>query len=79
MGWRFQWVSSFGNDFNFDYHVSFSQDDLAKGAGYYNYVMKKPISEEQPGASVSHHFPPKSKKPPFWSATFRLLTGIVSV
>jgi predicted dithiol-disulfide oxidoreductase (DUF899 family) len=52
MGWRFQWVSSFGNDFNFDYHVSFSQDDLAKGAGYYNYVMKKPISEEQPGASV---------------------------
>src|SRR5713226_7743024 len=24
MGWQFRWVSSFGNDFNFDYHVSFS-------------------------------------------------------
>jgi predicted dithiol-disulfide oxidoreductase (DUF899 family) len=22
MGWHFKWVSSFGNDFNFDYHVS---------------------------------------------------------
>ena len=25
MGWRFPWVSSFGSDFNFDYHVSFTQ------------------------------------------------------
>jgi predicted dithiol-disulfide oxidoreductase (DUF899 family) len=25
MGWRFKWVSSFGIDFNFDYHVSFTR------------------------------------------------------
>ena len=37
MGWRFKWVSSYGNDFNFDYHVSFTKDELAKGKVYYNY------------------------------------------
>src|ERR1700674_2505644 len=26
MGWQFKWVSSFGNEFNYDYHVSFSKD-----------------------------------------------------
>src|SRR4051794_14590656 len=30
MGWRFKWVSSNGNDFNFDYHVSFTPEDEAK-------------------------------------------------
>ena len=30
MGWRFRWVSAFGGDFNYDFHVSFSEDDLAK-------------------------------------------------
>ena len=25
MGWKFKWVSSFGSDFNFDYHVSFTE------------------------------------------------------
>src|SRR5580704_1148758 len=52
MGWNFKWVSSFGSDFNFDYHVSFSKEDVARGEGYYNYETKKPINEEQPGASV---------------------------
>ena len=28
MGWRFQWVSSFGSDFNFDYHVSFPAEQV---------------------------------------------------
>src|SRR5881296_3801052 len=39
MGWRFKWVSSNGNDFNFDYHVSFTRDEMAKGTVYYNYRM----------------------------------------
>ena len=30
MGWRFQWVSSFGNDFNFDYDVSSTKNEIAK-------------------------------------------------
>src|SRR3954452_21310272 len=36
MGWRFKWVSSHGNDFNFDYHVSFTAEDEAKNESYYN-------------------------------------------
>src|SRR5277367_3541642 len=31
MGWRFKWASSFGSDFNYDYHVSFTKDQLAAG------------------------------------------------
>ena len=52
MGWRFKWVSSYGNDFNFDYHVSFTKEDEAKGRVYYNYGMGEFISEELPGLSV---------------------------
>jgi predicted dithiol-disulfide oxidoreductase (DUF899 family) len=52
MGWRFKWVSSHANDFNFDYHVSFTKDEKAKGKVYYNYDMSEFQSEEGPGASV---------------------------
>jgi predicted dithiol-disulfide oxidoreductase (DUF899 family) len=41
MGWRFKWVSSYGSDFNSDYHVSFTKDDLAKGKTYYNYQVRE--------------------------------------
>ena len=51
MGWRFKWVSSFGNDFNFDYHVSFTKQEIANGKIYYNYEMTEG-GEEQPGISV---------------------------
>src|ERR1700726_5249202 len=39
MGWRFKWVSSFGSDFNRDYHVSFTKDEMAAGKVLYNYGM----------------------------------------
>jgi predicted dithiol-disulfide oxidoreductase (DUF899 family) len=52
MGWRFKWVSSYGNDFNGDYHVSFTEDERAKGKVYYNYAMQEFPSEEGPGVSV---------------------------
>jgi predicted dithiol-disulfide oxidoreductase (DUF899 family) len=52
MGWRFKWVSSNGNDFNFDYHVSFTKDEMARRKVYYNYGMNEFPSEEGPGASV---------------------------
>jgi len=53
MGWRFKWVSSYGNDFNSDYHVSFTKDDVAKGKTYYNYQERESQSEgEAPGTSV---------------------------
>jgi predicted dithiol-disulfide oxidoreductase (DUF899 family) len=52
MGWRFKWVSSNGNDFNFDYHVSFTKDEEAKGEVYYNYETAEFLSDELPGLSV---------------------------
>jgi predicted dithiol-disulfide oxidoreductase (DUF899 family) len=52
MGWRFKWVSSYGSDFNYDYHVSFTKEDMAKGKVYYNYELQKFGSEEALGASV---------------------------
>ncbi len=52
MGWRFKWVSSYGNDFNFDYHVSFTKDEMAKDKVYYNYEMTEFDSEEAPGTSA---------------------------
>jgi predicted dithiol-disulfide oxidoreductase (DUF899 family) len=51
MGWKFKWVSSFGNDFNHDFHVSFTKDEMAKGAEY-NYMVDKIPSEELPGLSA---------------------------
>ncbi len=52
MGWRFKWVSSYENDFNFDYHVSFTKDEEAKGTVYYNYGIGEFMSDELPGLSV---------------------------
>src|SRR5580693_3819190 len=52
MGWRFKWVSSFANDFNRDYNVSFSKEEMASGQIYYNYEMQQFPSEEGPGASA---------------------------
>jgi predicted dithiol-disulfide oxidoreductase (DUF899 family) len=52
MGWRFKWVSSYANDFNFDYHVSFPKDEMAKGKVNYNYDMNEFPSDEGPGISV---------------------------
>ena len=52
MGWKFKWVSSFENDFNRDYNVSITKDEMDKGEVYYNYALTKFPSEEAPGASV---------------------------
>jgi len=52
MGWQFKWVSSFGTDFNYDYHVSFTKEEAAKGKLDYNYDVVAFPSEEAPGASV---------------------------
>lgn len=53
MGWRFKWVSSFGSDFNHDYHVSFTQEELAGGKVAYNYRMEEAAGmEDLHGISV---------------------------
>lgn len=52
MGWTFKWVSSYKNDFNRDFHVSFTKEEMAKGKVYYNYAMSEFPSDEAPGISV---------------------------
>jgi predicted dithiol-disulfide oxidoreductase (DUF899 family) len=52
MGWRFKWVSSYGSDFNFDYHVSFTKEELAQGKVDYNYRPIDASIDELSGISV---------------------------
>lgn len=53
MGWDFQWVSSFHNQFNFDFHVSFTPEMRAKGPIEYNFAQTPdPEVNELPGLSV---------------------------
>ncbi len=52
MGWNFKWVSSAGSDFNFDFEVSFSPEDIEKGETAYNYKKGLNFGEEAPGLSV---------------------------
>ena len=49
MGWTFRWVSSLGNDFNFDYRVSFKKGEKER---LYNYGTIAPYGEETPGLSA---------------------------
>src|ERR1035438_186171 len=52
MGWSFKWLSSFGSDFNFDYHVSFTPEQAEKRETYYDYRMENSAGGERPGISV---------------------------
>ena len=52
MGWTFAWVSSFGNSFNRDYHVSFTPDEVASKRGDYNYTIQDPSETEREALSV---------------------------
>ncbi len=52
MGWKFPWYSSSTTDFNFDFHVSFTKEDEARGTVLYNYREDKYAGEELPGMSV---------------------------
>ena len=52
MGWRFKWVSSSGNEFNHDYHVSFTAEEMNRGEVFYNFQSGKFSSQELPGISV---------------------------
>ena len=52
LGWTFPWVSSLGNDFNFDYDVSFDPERKPDEGVYYNYRDTTFPSSEAPGVSV---------------------------
>lgn len=52
MGWNFNWVSSHGNSFNFDFRVSFTPDEVAAGKADYNFEVREIGDEEMPGLTV---------------------------
>jgi predicted dithiol-disulfide oxidoreductase (DUF899 family) len=52
MGWTFKWLSSSDNDFNRDYHLSFTPEEMQKGEMYYNYTTTKfPAKKRRVSAS----------------------------
>ncbi|HUB15861.1 MAG TPA: thioredoxin family protein [Acetobacteraceae bacterium] len=52
MGWSMKFVSSYGSDFNYDFHVSFRPEEVAKGEAYYNYGVRPIGIDELSGRSV---------------------------
>jgi predicted dithiol-disulfide oxidoreductase (DUF899 family) len=52
MGWQFKWLSSNGNSFNYDFRVSFTPEEVAKGTLPYNFGTWPYAFEEWPGVSV---------------------------
>jgi predicted dithiol-disulfide oxidoreductase (DUF899 family) len=52
MGWTFDWVSSADSDFNYDYAVSFTPDDVKSEAKVYNFGTSGFGIEDAPGISV---------------------------
>lgn len=52
VGWSFPWYSSRGSDFNFDYEVSFTPQQMSAGEAEYNYRVDPIGLSEAPGVSV---------------------------
>jgi len=57
MGWDFKWVSSLGNNFNYDYHVSFTAAEIEKAEMFYNFKIGNFPADEAPGISVFYRSP----------------------
>jgi predicted dithiol-disulfide oxidoreductase (DUF899 family) len=63
LGWSFKWLSSFGNDFNYDYCVSFTPEELEKEPGFYMpgagaLARKLPVSAFSTGTKTEVCFTP---------------------
>ena len=52
MGWTARWVSSYDSDFNYDFHVSFKPEDVARGQVFYNYEVAPIPVQDLSGFSV---------------------------
>jgi predicted dithiol-disulfide oxidoreductase (DUF899 family) len=52
MGWRFNWYSSGGTSFNYDYGASFTPEQVASGQPLFNYGTLQPGREDREGISV---------------------------
>ncbi|HEY4443065.1 MAG TPA: thioredoxin family protein [Steroidobacteraceae bacterium] len=52
MGWRFLWVSSYHNDFNYDFNVSFTGEEMAARRAFYNFRWTDPGLQDLSGRSI---------------------------
>jgi len=52
MGWKFPWVSSFGSDFNYDFDVSYTPEQIAAGQAVHNFRPSAPSVLDLSGDSV---------------------------
>jgi predicted dithiol-disulfide oxidoreductase (DUF899 family) len=52
MGWTFDWYSSAGGDFNYDFAVSFTPEQIRDGHATYNFGTSGFGIEDAPGISV---------------------------
>jgi predicted dithiol-disulfide oxidoreductase (DUF899 family) len=57
MGWNFKWMSSHDSDFNYDYNVSFTPEQMEKKETVYNYNTQQPPASEMQGVSVFYKDP----------------------
>jgi predicted dithiol-disulfide oxidoreductase (DUF899 family) len=86
MGWKFPWVSAFGSDFNYDYHVSLGKDDLSSGKASYNFAETPARADaadtELPGMSafykdeageVFHTYSSYARGPEEWIGALMIL------
>jgi len=56
MGWSFPWASSFGSDFNRDFHVSFTEEEQRTGGIEYNY-RREPAWQERTDGGMANSMP----------------------
>jgi len=84
MGWSFPWASSSDTDFNYDFHVSHTEEEWRSGAAEYNFRsvdFRLPEGQENPfitelTASVGTDWPTYRREGPGMSA-FALEDGVV--
>lgn len=90
MGWSFPWASSLGSDFNYDFHVSFTEEQQHSAAIEYNYrtgnvssraneikaIEAAPEAGKKIAASVGTDWPTYTREAPGMSA-FVLEDGVV--
>jgi len=63
MGWTFPWASSFGGDFNADFHVWFSEQQQRDGSIEYNFQRETPAPEPLAGKTVGEWETRDDKRP----------------
>jgi predicted dithiol-disulfide oxidoreductase (DUF899 family) len=61
LGWSFPWASSQGSDFNYDFHVSFTEEQQRSGTVEYNY-RKSGVSSRENRIDANEAAPEEEKK-----------------